>query len=70
VMTHHCHWPGCTRVTKLWACREHMRKIPFNLRNRIKAFFDPCKNQYDQDMADAINEVIILDSYKKDLADG
>lgn len=36
-MSHHCHWPGCTREVppSQWGCRVHWYMLPKALRNKI-----------------------------------
>ena len=42
-MTHHCHWPGCSREVppKLWGCKQHWFRLPRRLRDRIWATYVP-----------------------------
>lgn len=40
---HHCHWPGCERIVPpaFWGCRKHWGELPYALRQRIWATYQP-----------------------------
>lgn len=42
-MSHHCHWPGCTKEVPpaMWGCKTHWFKLPVSLRNQIWATYVP-----------------------------
>ena len=40
-MSHHCHFPGCTKEVppRLWGCKEHWYSLPLKLRAQIQRLY-------------------------------